>query len=302
MLLHVSVAIVGLDGVDSEPSFERLYSFVGRLSEGANVEWSTRDHREVIREALEAKGPFIAEFFVPSFARREALSAAYHAGELQEAQLPFDLLTLLAQHRDHFQKWHPDVFANEATLFMVANVGSPANALAHILAELLGWLADHPADWSRVEDPYFLRSAANEALRLHPASPYVVRQALQDTILSSGRVIHAGEYVTLQFGPANRDPAVFSLNPDRFDLSRDTLSSARASGLSFGAGPHTCIGGFLTIGDPQSEDRSALGTAVRILLELFRGGVRLDPDAPPCLRTDNTRNEYAIFPVLFTKL
>lgn len=302
LLLEVSIAIVGLDGAGDRVAFDRLRRCAERLADGANVEWSTRDHREVIQDALEGKRVFVEEFFQPSWERREALVAAHRAGRLPESELPTDLLTLIIQSREHFAKWSPEVYANEAILFMVANFGSPSNAMAHVGAELTGWLEWHPDDRKRTDDPHFLRCAVNEALRLHPATPYVIRQAIRDTVLASGRVIRAGEHVTLELTPANRDPAVFGPEPDRYDLRRPGLGEPAASGLTFGAGPHTCIGKFLAIGDPQPGEDATQGTMVRILREFYGAGLAPDPAAPPRFRTDNIRNEYATFPIVFERL
>jgi benzoate 4-monooxygenase len=120
-------------------------------------------------------------------------------------------------------------------------------------------------------------------------------------VLASGRHIRAGEQVTLELGSANRDPAVFAPDPDEYDLRRPGVADAGASGLTFGAGPHTCIGKFLAIGDAQTGD-GAIGTMTRILRELYRAGLAPDPRSAPSVRPDNVRHEYATFPVVFDRL
>jgi cytochrome P450 len=302
LLVQVSAALVGLDGAGEPAALGRLVEAVGRLGDGANVEWSTRDHREVIREALEGKQSFVDGFFLPAWRRRAELVAAWRAGRVAEADLPADLLTMLALHPDHFARWGPEVYANEAILFTVANVGSPTNALAHVVDELARWLAAHPGDRARLETAGFLRNAVNETLRLHPATPYVLRQAAGDVRLASGRTIRAGEPVTLEIARANRDPAAFGPDADRFDPHRAGAGAAAGAALSFGAGAHTCIGKLLAVSDGPSEEPGTHGTMVRILRELYRAGLRPDPSGAPRLREDNVRQEYATFPVVLDRL
>ncbi len=299
-LLRISVRIVGLDEASTPEALDRLDACVGRLSDAANVEWSTRDHEDIIRVALPAKEAFVEAFFSPAWRRRVALVEAAELGDAPAATLPVDLLTRLLQHRREFERWDEQIATNEAILFVVANAGSPSSASGHVLAELLAWLAAHPEDREQVQDPGFLRACAEEALRLHPPSPYVIRRAVADTILGSGRRIHEGEHVTLQLTAANRDPAVFGPDADRFRPHR-TGTRAR-HGLAFGAGPHTCIGKFLTIGESGAAADDPTGTLIYILREFFLAGICPDPDRSPRKRTDNTRDEYASYPILLPNL
>jgi cytochrome P450 len=302
-LCRVSATLVGIDGIDTPASVDRYLWFMDRLSAGVNIEWMSRDHREIIREGLEVRNLFDQELFGPSWRRREALVARYRAGEIGLEALPVDLLTIVLLNPEHFGKWGPDIAMRETLLFNGAPTNTITSAVPHVVQELSDWFTQHPEDRSRAEEADFLRKAIAEGLRLHPASPYLIRRAIRGTRLQSGRTVREGEYVVLDLVKASLDPAVFGPEPTRFDPHRVPLARIRPMGLAFGDGPHTCIGLSMSIGEAGASDEDVpLGLAVYILRELYRAGVRLDPAHPPRWNDANVRNEYAAFPVCFDRL
>lgn len=93
------------------------------------------------------------------------------------------------------------------------------------------------SSWERiVDDPSLIPNAVEEVLRFDSSVIAWRRQATTDTEIG-GVDIPAGARLLLLLGSANRDPAVFP-DPDRFDIERD---NARQH-LSFGHGPHLCLG------------------------------------------------------------
>jgi len=245
---------------------------------------------------------FDQELFGPSWRRREALVARYRAGEIGLEALPVDLLTIVLLNPEHFGKWGPDIAMRETLLFNGAPTNTITSAVPHVVQELSDWFTRHPEDRPRTEEIDFLRKAIAEGLRLHPASPYLIRCAVRETRLQSGRTVGEGEYVVLDLVKASLDPAVFGPEPTRFDPHRVPLARVRPMGLAFGDGPHTCIGLSMSIGEAGASDDAPLGLAVYILRELYRAGVRLDPAHPPRWNDANVRNEYAAFPVCFDRL
>lgn len=108
--------------------------------------------------------------------------------------------------------------------------------LAGLLGNALLALARFPAEWERVRrGEVDWAGAVHEFLRYDSPTHAVPRVVRHDTELA-GVQVRRGEVVYAVVGAANRDPAVFP-DPDRLDLARD----ARAQ-LSFGAGPHFCLG------------------------------------------------------------
>ena len=288
---RVSARIVGIDLDTEGDGPARFLCYADRLSDGHNVDWSSRDHGEVMSRALDAKRRFVEEFFIPSWQRRH--------GSRREAGRPPDLLTSLIAAGDHLAQWDIDAVVRETVLFLTAAIGSPARAVPYVVSELAGWLERHPEGRGRLADPEFLRRAIGETLRLHtPGSPKL-RRARRHVVLPSGHVVRADEHVAADIAAANRDTAVFGLDAGAFNLRREA-GSVPPFGLAFGAGPHTCIGLFMAIGKPSMDGAEPTGTMVRLLLELYRAGMRPDPDNPSTFHPDNPKR-YATFPILLAR-
>jgi len=66
------------------------------------------------------------------------------------------------------------------------------------------------------------------------------RYALEDIELH-GLMIRKGDSIMLSPASANRDASIFS-DPHRFDITRDTRDA-----LTFGHGPHYCLGANLAM-------------------------------------------------------
>ncbi|MET8232827.1 cytochrome P450 [Micromonospora sp. NPDC005298] len=126
--------------------------------------------------------------------------------------------------------------ASLAFNLLVAGHETTAGLLAHALDQALS-----PAQrWRAIAaDPLSVPAFVNETLRFAPAIDGWLRVTRRDVTL--GEVtIPAGARCLLLIGAANRDPAVFA-HPDRFDPHR----SDGRDHLSFGHGPHFCIGAGL---------------------------------------------------------
>ena len=298
-LRHVAAALVGIDGIGSPDAAQRYQACVDKMAIGVNLEWAARDHGALTQEILPFKQRFAAEFFEPSFARRRALVEAFRAGRIEREALPLDLMTLILLHPDHFGRWDDELPLREVILVNGAPASIPMG-VSHVVRELTDWFAGHPEDRARMGDRDFVRRAIYESLRLHPASPFLIRRALRDTRLASGASFAAGEYVVLDLYSASRDPEVYGPDPDRYDPHRKPAIRLRPMGLGFGGGPHTCIGMSLSVGGTSAADEEGPeGIMVWIVGEIYARGVEMDPERPPRFNDVNVRNEYAEFPVVF---
>ncbi|WP_018348889.1 cytochrome P450 [Longispora albida] len=106
-----------------------------------------------------------------------------------------------------------------------------ANGLFEILSrpELAARLVEHPE---------LAPGYVEEILRFIPSVQFLMRIAAED-LEFGGVEIPAGKSVLVMLGAANRDPARYP-DPDTFDPSRTDVHP-----LSFGIGPHFCLGAAL---------------------------------------------------------
>ena len=296
--MRLAAALIGFADHDGENVSTRLHELLGPLSEGATVEWSPRDHDEVRRDGLAAKEAYRQEFFLPAWRLRRELVDRHRAGELDRAELPVDLLTLLALN---FQPhWDEDLPVRESILFLAGSTGNPVGHVVYAVEDLAHWLAEHPADRQRLPDEAFLRAAVDETLRLHiPGTPVLLREALADVTLHvTGRDITAGTVVGVDMTAANRDPAVFGHDADRYDPHRADRLPERVKqyGVAFGGGPHVCLGRSLVLG--RTTGLGIDGMQYLVLRALLDAGVEADPGDAPRLAASGQRH-YAYFPVRF---
>ena len=119
----------------------------------------------------------------------------------------------------------------------------------NLIGNAIWLLLSHPEQEAAVRrDPSLLRAAVEETLRYEPPVTLIPRVAMEDVELR-GETIPAGAIVQLSLAAANRDPAKFD-RPDSFDPTRDPRGV-----LSFGHGPHGCLGARLA----REQSQIALG-------------------------------------------
>jgi cytochrome P450 len=144
-------------------------------------------------------------------------------------------------------------------LLFPAGVDTTYPSMGNVLYALL----THPEQLDRLRsEPEEIRWAVEEALRWEPGPAIVPRIAPTD-LTWRGIEMNSGTWLLLAIAAANRDPGVYP-DPDRFDIGRRAIAQ-----VSFGGGPHVCLGQFLALAQLQ--------TAVRVLLDRLPGLRLIDP-------------------------
>ena len=105
------------------------------------------------------------------------------------------------------------------------------------LSHALRLFASHPEQWAALaRDPGLVPAALNEVLRFEPITPFTARICLEP-VEHRGVTFPASSIVAICAERANRDLA----GGDEFDIGRDPADRL----LTFGAGPHFCLGSNL---------------------------------------------------------
>jgi len=131
---------------------------------------------------------------------------------------------------------HPLTQQEVATILfglLLAGHETTTNLLGHAVRRLL----EHRDSWDALcTDPALIPGAVEEVLRFDSSVIHWRRRTARPVALS-GVELPADADVLVAIGAANRDPEVFA-DPERFDIRRREASEH----LSFGHGPHYCLG------------------------------------------------------------
>ncbi len=161
-----------------------------------------------------------------------------------------DMLSTLIQAEVDGARLTRNQILSMAILLLIGGVETTTNLLGTILIEL----KRHPDAYRRVRaDHGLIVPLIEEVLRYNPPVQIIFRHTTVDTELG-GVKIPAGSAVMPILASGNRDESKFE-NPELFDIDR----KIEVPLLSFGQGPHFCLGNYLS----RMEARSALETALR---------------------------------------
>jgi cytochrome P450 len=192
-----------------------------------------------------------------------------------------DLISTLAESEIDGARLTDDEIFAFLLLILPAGVETTYRASGNLLVAML----TEPSLLAQLRaDRGMLRGAFEEALRWEPPITTVVRRAVRDCELG-GVAIPAGTNVNVSVAAANRDPTRYP-DPDRFDANRKNIAH-----LTFGGGPHLCLGMHLA----RMEGIVAINALLDRLPDL-----RLDPSAPTPHVVGVAFRSPAALPVQFT--
>ncbi|WP_168200661.1 cytochrome P450 [Allokutzneria sp. NRRL B-24872] len=129
--------------------------------------------------------------------------------------------------------------------------GTLLNAMRYLLAE------DGREHWEALQDKEIVPTLSNELMRVETGLTGWKRKA-KDAVRLGDSEIPAGGQILVMLGAANRDPEHFQ-QPHRIRLDRAERKEPKP--LTFGAGPHLCIG--------REVSRLEIGAALSVLRERF---------------------------------
>ncbi|HLZ75528.1 cytochrome P450 [Phenylobacterium sp.] len=212
----VASEIIGIPTEDRE-RFRAAFELTGRLMapKRSEEEWA---------QALEA-GRFVGRYTRDLIAQRRA--------EPRD-----DLISaLIAAEDERGALSDPELSSAISTIYTAAGTTTE-----RMISSGLYLLLSHPEQWrALVADRGLVASALEEILRFHhPTQSTSTNRRCTEDVELRGKRLKAGDTVRVGLGAANRDPEAFP-DPERFDIARKMAVPP----LSFGAGPHFCIGAAL---------------------------------------------------------
>jgi len=168
---------------------------------------------------------------------------------------------------------------NEITLFIRMLLLAAGETTTRSFANMMVQLLEHPDVLDELRaDRTLIPKAISETMRRDPTAGAVARIAARDMEVG-GMVIAKGTAVLLSIASANRDPEAYE-DPDRLWLKRPMRPL-----LSFGFGPHMCLGMHMALAEME--------VALDAMLDL--PNLRFDPAYPhPEIRGLNMRGPDAI--------
>ena len=188
-----------------------------------------------------------------------------------------DLLSALIAAEEAGDQLSTKELIGTCMLLLVAGFETTVNLIGNGMRELLR----HPSELAVVRDGVaagdsaLVAGAVEEMLRFDSPVQLTSRVSYEEVTVGDGVTVPAGVEVVCLLGAANRDPAVFGADADRFDVRRESASRH----VAFSTGIHHCLGAALARMEARAAVRSLMrldglelaGEPVRRKLMVLRG-------------------------------
>jgi cytochrome P450 len=190
----------------------------------------------------------------------EAMIAArdIEGSGLQDADVAGNVLTMLLAGED--------TTANTLAWMIWLLSGNPA-AMQRARDEVRAVIGTQalPTQYEQLSALAFVEACAQETMRLKPVAPFILSQALRDSVVAGIR-IPKGQILMLLMRPAATDERYFAQG-QAFDPARwlsdgapgRAASSAKRVAMPFGAGPRLCPGRYLAMQEMKMVIAMLLG-------------------------------------------
>ena len=234
--------VLGVPRQDRMLLFDWANRVIGFLDPdyAASAKFDEATGSDIAREALKKRPRPDANGNLPDPRSRAGMLDLYTYAHLlaedKRANPGDDVMSLLLNHIDDEDgRVSIEEFENLFWLFAVAGNETLRNGIPGGMIALL----EHPESLAAIRsDLAILETAVDEMLRWWTPVMNFRRTATADCEIA-GQPVQAGDKIVVSFSAANRDENVFE-NPDEFDIHRSPNPH-----LSFGYGPHFCIGAHL---------------------------------------------------------
>jgi cytochrome P450 len=191
----------------------------------------------------------------------DAIALATRREELEAAAVEFDeyVERLVAERRDDLgddlvsrliaAEEEGDRLSHDECVGLVRDaLNGGIDTTQSQLAHGVRLFADHPDQWQLLaREPDLAPAAAEEVLRYEPVAPFTTRVMLEDVVFR-GVVFPRDTVVAVSQFSANRD--LKGGDPLSFDITADR---GPGKALTFGAGPHFCMGANLARAELQES-------------------------------------------------
>jgi cytochrome P450 len=135
-------------------------------------------------------------------------------------------------------------------------LGAGSDTAVDLHTYLIKALLNHPDEFEKLKNnPDLTQNAISETLRCESSGKTGLARYASEDIQLRDVEIKKGQMIQLITSTAGKDPNIYK-NPEKFDIERDQDKS-----ISFGQGPHYCIGVTLV--------RSQTEVMLKELLERF---------------------------------